>query len=117
MKKKLLFGLFLLPALAFSISGAISLAKGKLETKATSGATTDIFYLDSFTAGGVDSLIARQRFVLAPYGVSWKGSSSIVSPTNAQLETVSNWELVEDANGTDIDTKIIPFAAIQLTIA
>ena len=72
---------------------------------------------DSFTAGGVDSLIARQRFVLAPYGVSWKGSSSIVSPTNAQLETVSNWELVEDANGTDIDTKIIPFAAIQLTIA
>ena len=72
---------------------------------------------DSFTAGGVDSLIARQRYILAPYGCSWKGSSSIVSPTEVQLATATNWELVEDAGGTDIPLKIVPFAHAQFTLS
>lgn len=72
---------------------------------------------DSFTAGGIDSLITRQRYVLAPYGVSWKGSSAIVSPTEVQLATATNYELVEGADGNPIPTKIIPFAHLKLTIS
>lgn len=72
---------------------------------------------DSFTAGGIDSLISRQRFILAPYGVSWKGASSIVSPTDEQLGTATNYELVEGADGNAIPLKIIPFAHLKLTIS
>ena len=72
---------------------------------------------DSFTAGGIDSLISRQRFILAPYGVSWKGSSSIVSPTDEQLGTATNYELVSGADGNAIPLKIIPFAHLKLTIS
>ena len=72
---------------------------------------------DSFTKGGVDSLISRQRYILAPYGVSWKGSASIVSPTEEQLATATNYELVEGADGNAISTKIIPFAHLKLTIS
>ena len=72
---------------------------------------------DSFTAGGVDALITRQRYILAPYGVSWKGSDSIVSPTEEQLATATNYELVEGADGNDISLKIIPFAHLKLTIS
>ena len=72
---------------------------------------------DSFTAGGVDSLISRQRYVLAPYGCSWKGSASIVSPTEVQLATATNFELVEGADGNAIPTKIIPFAHAKFTLS
>lgn len=72
---------------------------------------------DSFTAGGVDSLISRMRYVLAPYGVSWAGSSSIVSPTEEQLATATNWALVTGADGNAISTKIIPFACLKCTIS
>ena len=72
---------------------------------------------DSFTAGGIDSLISRQRYILAPYGVSWKGASSIVSPTDEQLGTATNYELVAGADGNAIPLKIIPFAHLKLTIS
>lgn len=72
---------------------------------------------DSFTAGGVDSLISRMRYVLAPYGVSWAGSSAIVSPTEEQLATATNWELVSGADGNPINAKIIPFACLKCTIS
>jgi len=72
---------------------------------------------DAFTAGGVDSLISRMRYVLAPHGVSWKGSDAIVSPTEVQLATATNWELVKDAGGTAIDLKLIPFAHAKITLS
>ncbi len=45
--------------------------------------------------GGETTLVQRQRKIFAPYGVSWK-TSSIISPTAAQLETGSNWEIAND---------------------
>ena len=66
---------------------------------------------DAFTAGGVESLIARMR-----YGVSWKGTG-IVSPTEAQLATPANYELVKDGAGTAIDLKLVPFAHAKITLS
>lgn len=43
---------------------------------------------------GEDILINRQHFLLHPRGVKWKGTPSGVSPTNAELETGTNWERV-----------------------
>ena len=72
---------------------------------------------DAFTAGGVDALIARMRYVLAPHGVSWKGADSIVSPTETQLATATNYELVKDAGGTAINLKLVPFAHATITLS
>lgn len=72
---------------------------------------------DAFTAGGVDALIARMRYVLAPHGCSWKGDASIVSPTEEQLATATNYELVKDANGDAIALKLIPFAHATVTLS
>ena len=72
---------------------------------------------DAFTAGGVEALISRMRYVLAPHGVSWKGSSSIVSPTEEQLATATNYELVKDAGGTAINLKLVPFAHAKITLS
>lgn len=71
---------------------------------------------DSFTNGGVDALISRQRFILAPEGVSFKGTLVSLSPTQAELETVGNWELVKDGNGNAIPTKIVPFGCLEITL-
>lgn len=73
---------------------------------------------DALTDGGVDYVVERQRFVLAPEGVSFKSSAMAgLSPTNAELETAGAWELVKDGNGTAIDLKIVPFAALVITLA
>ena len=72
---------------------------------------------DSFTAGGVDAFISRQRFVLAPECVSFKGTPSSLSPTAEELETGSNWELVKDGSGNAVARKIVPFACIKITLA
>lgn len=57
---------------------------------------------DPYKNGGVDYIIARERKLLAPVGISWKGASSIISPTDVQLATGSNWELAPNANGTEV---------------
>ena len=73
---------------------------------------------DELTDGGVDFVVERQRFVLAPEGVSFVRSAMAgLSPTNAELESGSAWELVEDGNGTAIPLKIVPFACLSITIA
>lgn len=72
---------------------------------------------DSFTNGGVDALISRQRFILAPEGVSFVGTPTSLSPTQAELETGANWALVKDGNNNAIDTKIVPFACLTITLA
>ena len=65
---------------------------------------------DKFTNGGEDYLISRQRKIFSPIGISFK-NSTIVSPTDAQLETGSNWEL---APSTDSSNKVYPHKAIPI---
>ena len=70
---------------------------------------------DPATNGGVDKLYTRQRKLFAPKWISWKGANSIISPTNAQLSTGSNWELVNDgaaSNKAYVNHKFIPFVRI-----
>lgn len=65
---------------------------------------------DKFTNGGEDYLISRQRKIFSPIGISFK-NNTIVSPTDAQLETGSNWEL---APSTDSVNKVFPHKAIPI---
>lgn len=52
---------------------------------------------DPKTNGGQDTLYSRERLCFAPYGISYKKASQVsLSPTNAELETGSNWELVNN---------------------
>ena len=66
--------------------------------------------------GGQDTLYSRQRKCFAPYGISYtKKNQATNSPTNAELEDGSNWELVNTggAAGVEyIDVKAIPIARI-----
>lgn len=68
---------------------------------------------DPKTNGGQDTLYTRQRKLFAPRGISWKGASSIISPTNAQLETGTNWEIVNNGK-TGNDLKYFNHKAIPL---
>lgn len=65
--------------------------------------------------GGEDTLYSRQRKIFSPYGISFK-NSGIVSPTDDQLKTGSNWELANNnASGTKkyFPIKAIPIARIK----
>ena len=61
--------------------------------------------------GGQDTLYSRQRKIYAPVGISWKNSSTIMSPTNAQLENGANWEI---ANSNTSAKKYFPHKAIPI---
>lgn len=71
---------------------------------------------DPKTNGGQDTLYARQRKSFAPYGISFtKASMAKDSPTDAELETGTNWQLVSGGTGNKkqyIDHKAIPIARI-----
>lgn len=70
-------------------------------------------FRDPATNGGEDTLYNRQRKLFAPYGISFtKDVMSTLSPTNAELETGANWELVNDGAGTTINHKAIPIVRI-----
>lgn len=60
--------------------------------------------------GGEDTLYSRQRKIFSPYGISWK-SPTIISPTNAQLESGSNWTL---ANSNESASKYFPHKSIPI---
>lgn len=65
--------------------------------------------------GGQDLLYSRQRKCWAPYGISFtKKSMASASPTDVELATGANWELVSSAGATKkyIDPKTIPIARI-----
>jgi len=71
---------------------------------------------DPKTNGGQDTLYSRQRKCWSPYGISFVGINNIstLSPTDAELATGSNWELV-NTGGTNkkyINLKAIPIARI-----
>lgn len=69
---------------------------------------------DPATNGGEDVLYTRERVLYAPRGISFhQPNTPIVSPTNAQLETGTNWRVVTDAAGSGyINDKAIPIARI-----
>lgn len=68
---------------------------------------------DPNTAGGKDELITRQRKLFAPRGFSFvMPSTPIVSPTDAELATATNWALVSSTRGAKYDHRAIPIARI-----
>lgn len=69
---------------------------------------------DPKTSGGIDQLITRQRKLYAPRGISFiQPDTPIISPTDLQLETGSNWGLVKSASGNEwYNHKAIPIARI-----
>ena len=74
-------------------------------------------YRDPATNGGQDTLFSRQRKCFAPYGISFtKASMSSLSPTDDELETGANWELVnsneQGGSKSYISLKAIPIARI-----
>lgn len=69
-------------------------------------------FRDPKTRGGEDTLITRRRTAISVAGISYtKKSQATNSPTNAELETGTNWSLVNDGTNT-IDDKVIPIARI-----
>ena len=72
---------------------------------------------DPKTNGGEDTLYSRQRKCFAPYGINFtKASMSSLSPTDDELETGANWELVNNGQSSTarhyISSKAIPIARI-----
>ena len=72
---------------------------------------------DPATNGGQDTLYSRQRKCFAPYGISFtKKSMTSLSPSDTELETGGNWELVNNAQTGNkrqyIAHKAIPIARI-----
>ncbi len=66
---------------------------------------------DPKTNGGEDTLYSRQRKVFSPYGISYK-KPTVISPTDEQLATGSNWEI---ANSNESGTaKYFPIKAIPI---
>lgn len=60
--------------------------------------------------GGQDTMYSRQRKIFAPYGISFT-DNSIISPTDAQLETGSKWSL---ANSNESSKDYFPHKAIPI---
>ena len=66
--------------------------------------------VDDSTNGGQETLWSRQRNIFSPYGISFK-NTGIISPTDAQLEDGSNWEL---ANSNETTKEYYPHKAIAI---
>jgi len=65
--------------------------------------------------GGEDTLYIRQRKCFAPFGISYlKASQASLSPTNAELETASNWGLVSTGEASQADRTYINHKAIAI---
>lgn len=61
--------------------------------------------------GGEDTMYSRQRKIFSPYGISFK-NTGVVSPTDAQLEAGSSWELAN--NNAASTKKYFPIKAIPI---
>lgn len=79
-------------------AGALRQAKGRVDHAAEASRNPEKY-------GGVDLLYTKLRETIHPNGFTWKGAGSIKSPTNAQLGTTSNWDIV-------FDPKAIPIARL-----
>lgn len=71
-------------------------------------------FRDPKTNGGQDTLYGRQRKIFSPYGISYT-DASILSPTDANLEDGSKWELAnsnESGSEEYFPHKAIPIARV-----
>ena len=69
---------------------------------------------NAYEKGGFTDMVTRIREIIVPTLISYKGTGA-VSPTNANLATGSNWELVNDQDAvskTYVDDKLIPIVRI-----
>jgi hypothetical protein len=89
------------------------LGEGAIEYTDCGVKTPSEMYREPAKNGGETTLYTRQRKVFAPFGISFK-NNSIISPTNEQLETGSNWELAKNSeDGTAYPEKAIAIAQIK----
>ena len=89
--------------------------KGFFEYENIGAAKPSELARDAYDKGGKTDLITRVREMIVPMYISYKGTGT-VSPTNANFENGSNWELVNNdktgANKVYVDDKLIPVARI-----
>lgn len=85
------------------------LGQGAIEYTNCGVKTPSEMFRDPAKNGGETTLFTRQRKIFAPYGISFK-NNTIISPTNAQLETGSNWELAKNVD----ENKVYPEKAIAI---
>jgi hypothetical protein len=70
--------------------------------------------------GGEDVLVSRERYVMQPYGVSFKQAGmSGNAPTVAELENASSWEICNTGgvNPVSLPLKNIPLACIIFKVS
>jgi len=88
--------------------------KGFFEHENIGAKVPSEIYRDARLKGGKTDLITRVREMIVPKYISYKGTGA-VSPTNANFETGSNWELANDGDNdtpTYVSDKLIPVARI-----
>jgi hypothetical protein len=85
------------------------LGQGAIEYTDCGVKTPSEMYREPAKNGGETTLYTRQRKVFAPFGISFK-NNTIISPTNEQLETGSNWELAKNTE----DNTVYPEKAIAI---
>jgi hypothetical protein len=89
--------------------------KGFFEYENIGAETPSEIARDPYDKGGKTDLITRVREMIVPTLISYKGTGT-VSPTNANFETGSNWELANNdktgSNKVYVDDKLIPVARI-----
>lgn len=92
------------------------LGRGAIKYADIGAKVQDEMSRDPKTNGGQTTLYHRERFVFAPAGISYKkASQSSLSPTDAELEQGTNWQLVSNGSGGSektIDPKSIPICRI-----
>ena len=69
---------------------------------------------DILKHGGETILADRERFILAPEGISFV-KPNVRKISNSVLETGSNWEIVHDVDNNELAKKAIPFAKLVYT--
>ena len=57
---------------------------------------------DRDSLGSQDYLINRKALVMHPMGIKWKGTSTLETPSNEELATGTNWELVYESKNVGL---------------
>lgn len=57
---------------------------------------------DRDSLGSQDYLINRRALVMHPMGIKWKGTSTLETPSNSELATGTNWELVYESKNVGL---------------
>lgn len=62
---------------------------------------------DRDSGQGDDYLYTRRVFTMHPRGIKWKGTPTGATASNTELETGTNWELVEDSKNVAIAKLVV----------